>query len=459
MIKGETESNDSQVDKQDNRDKTLELTASGTELSADWKRAIALVWSGQAISLVTSGAAGWAVIWYLTVMTSSPMVLALASIAYFVPVALLGPLAGALVDRHNRKHIMIAADLGIAVVTVAMALVIIAGLINVPLMLVMLALRSVGTTFHQPAMQAAMPLMVPERHLVRIGSLDQGIMGLSNMAAPAIGVFFYETMGLQFAMFADAAGALVACVALVLTTIPDVHLTKARQTGILREMGDGLRAIRSCTGMGTFFVLVTLCVIAFMPMASFFPLMTYQHFGGDGYAAAIVEAVFSAGFVAGSGVLLVWGGGRRLVPLIVASVAACGAITAVCGLLPVDWYWGFVALSGLMAVTGAFFNSPLLTVIQKNIPPEQLGRVMAVFGALTSFAGPVGLVIGGPFAEAVGVPMLFIASGIGMVAVAVASLFFPQIHRLDKSSAAEKKLVRASTGAQDGSVGGDSITD
>jgi predicted MFS family arabinose efflux permease len=71
-------------------------------------------------------------------------------------------------------------------------------------------------------------------------------------------------------------------------------------------------------------------------------------------------------------------------------------------------------------------------VIQKNIAPEQLGRVMAVFGTLTSFASPIGLVIGGPVADATGVALLFMASGIGMLAITAAALFFPVIHNLDR---------------------------
>jgi DHA3 family macrolide efflux protein-like MFS transporter len=412
------------------------MTTVGTIVPEHWKRTIVLVWSGQALSFITSGAAGYALIWYLTVTTGSATILALGSIAYFIPVALLGPFAGTIIDRYNRKHIMMAADLGIAAITVLMALLIIAGLTSVPLVLGMLALRAVGTTFHGPAMQAAMPLLVPERHLVRIGSLDQALVGLTNIAAPALGIFLYELVGLQLALFADALGALVACGALMLVTIPDVHLSKEKRSGILHEMADGMRAIRDCTGMVTFFVLVTLCCIVFMPMAALFPLMTTLHFGGGGYDAAIVEASFSIGFLLGSIVLGIWGGGRRLVRLIMISVAACGIVTVACGLLPSDAYWWFVILSGLMAIAGAFFNSPLVAVIQKNIAPEQLGRVLAVFGTLTSFASPVGLLIGGPVADVIGIAPLFAISGAGMIAVILTALFFPRIHQLDRAKEA-----------------------
>jgi DHA3 family macrolide efflux protein-like MFS transporter len=389
------------------------------------------VWSGQAVSFVSSGAAGFAIIWYLSIATASATILALGTIAYFIPLIVLGPLAGAIVDRYNRKYIIIISDLCIAFITILVALMISAGLTSVPLILAMLLLRSVGATFHQPAMQATMPLLVPERHLVRIGSLDQGIIGLSNIVAPALGILLYTSMGLHSALFVDAAGALIACGILAFATIPNVHLAKSERTSLRREMADGMRAIKNCRGMGTFFALITVCCIAYMPMSAFFPLMTSLHFLRDGYSAAIVEAVWSVGFLLGSIVLGIWGGGRRLVPLIVISVGVCGALVVACGLLPPAAYWAFVVLTGLMAITGAFFNSPLIAVIQKNIEPAQLGRVMAVFGALTSLASPIGLVISGPVADVIGVAPLFVASGALMLLIALAALFFPVINNLD----------------------------
>jgi DHA3 family macrolide efflux protein-like MFS transporter len=296
----------------------------------------------------------------------------------------------------------------------------------------MIGVRSIGTTFHGPAMLAAMPLLVPNRHLVRISTLDQGLQGLSNIGAPALGILIYTTLGLPFALLLDALGALVACVALVFVRIPNVHLAKEERTGVLSEMRDGIAAIRERHGMTTFFLLVFICTTAFMPMAALFPLITTMHFGGDGYAASLVEAVWGVGFVAGSFILGIWGGGKRLIPLILVSVAGCGAVTLACGLLPSEGFPVFVALTGLMAMAGAFFNSPLLAVIQKNIEPKKLGRVMAVFGSLSGLAAPLGLVVAGPIAEFVGVPPIFVASGAGMILTVIAGCFFPSVFSLDK---------------------------
>jgi DHA3 family macrolide efflux protein-like MFS transporter len=408
-----------------------EFSAQGIPIPVRWKNIVIAVWTGQAISFITSGAAGYALIWYLTETTGSPLILALSTIMYFLPVGLLGPFAGTIVDRFNRKHIMIAADIGIAAMTIIMAFIIIAGFTSVPLILAMLAFRSTGTAFHQPAMQAVMPLLVPDRHLVRINSLDQAIMAISNIGAPALGILMYTTFGLQVALFADAAGALIACGILFAVSIPDVHLAKSDRTGVLHEMADGLRAIREVPGMILFFVFITIGCVAYMPVASLFPLMTYSHFGGGGYEAALVEAVFGVGFLIGSTILGIWGGGKRLYLLICVSMIATGVIFAICGLLPSNGFIWFVALSGLVAIVGAFFNGPMLVIIQRKIAPEKLGRVMALSGSVMSLSAPAGLIVAGPIAEVIGVPAWFVICGVSLFAISVIALIPKSVRSLD----------------------------
>lgn len=412
-----------------------EYSAQGVPIPLHWQRIVVAVWSGQAISLLTSGAAGYALIWYLTETTASPMILALSTLMYFLPMGLLGPFAGAIVDRFNRKHVMIVADLGIAAAAVVMAVVIIAGFTSVPLVLAMLLVRSIGTAFHSPAMMAVMPLLVPDRHLVRITSLDQGLAGITNIVAPALGIFFYTAFGLQIALFADAFGALIACGLLALVTIPDVHMASEDRTGILHEMVDGVNEVHEHRGLGLLFVFMALGIIAFMPMASLFPLMTYTHFGGDGYDAALVEAIWGIGFVVGSIVLGIWGGGKRLLMLIMVSILVQGALTFVLGLMPQDGFVLFAALCLPLAIAGAFFNGPINAIIARKIKPEKLGRVMALMGTVMSLSAPIGLMIAGPIAEFTGVPFWFLASGAGLVAIPIIAMLFPSIRALDREEA------------------------
>ena len=409
-----------------------ELSAQGVPIPGHWRRIIVAVWSGQAVSLLTSGAAGYALIWYLVESTESPFILSLGTIMFFIPMAVLSPLAGTIADRYNRKYIMIIADMFIALFAVIAALVIFLGFASVPLVLALLLLRSVGTAFHAPAMQAVMPLLVPDRHLVRITSLDQGLQGAANIVAPAIGIFFYAAFGMYVALLLDTIGALVACGLLAIVKIPKLHMKKEQRTGMINEFKDGLQAVREVRGMGLLFVLIGVGVMAFMPMASLFTLMTYRHFGGDGYQAALVEAVWGAGFLLGSLIIGVWGGGKRLIVVVMLSVLLQGAFTVVMGLLPGDAFAIFVMICIPQAISGAFFNGPINAIVQRRIAPEKLGRTMALMGTVMYVAGPLGLFLAGPVAELTGVPFWFVASGLALVVVALGGMLFPSVRQIDR---------------------------
>ncbi|MDR2714741.1 MAG: MFS transporter [Coriobacteriales bacterium] len=412
-------------------DQAPELSAMNTPVAKNWRSVVVWVWLGQAVSFVMSGAAGYALVWHLTITTESPLILMLGTAMFFLPMALLGPFAGTIADRYNRKTIMILSDLGIALAMFIMAFVVIAGMVSIPVVLGAIALRSIGTAFHQPAMLAVMPLLVPNRHLVRINTLDQGIQAAGNIIAPAIGIFFYVSIGLQAVLFIDVIGVLIACLILVIVTIPEYQMSKDQRSTVLGDMLDGFRAVRAVKGMTALFVLFFIGVAAFMPLASLYPLMTYDFFGGSGFDAALVEAIFGSGFLLGSIVLGIWGGGKRLMHVVVASMVLQGLTFAVIGFLTPTMFVLFVVLSGVSAIFGAFFNGPLNSIVQRCIPAEKLGRVMALMGVVTSVAAPFGLLIAGPIAEVVGMTPWFILGGVVLVAISALAVAMPSVRTLD----------------------------
>jgi DHA3 family macrolide efflux protein-like MFS transporter len=100
--------------------------------------------------------------WYITETTASPLFLALASIAALLPVGLLSPFGGVAADRFDRKKVMIVSDGAVGIISLALAVIVLIGQVNLPLLLFVLAARSAAQAFHAPAMTALMPLMVPE---------------------------------------------------------------------------------------------------------------------------------------------------------------------------------------------------------------------------------------------------------------------------------------------------------
>ncbi|MEG1751200.1 MAG: MFS transporter [Raoultibacter sp.] len=415
-------------------DASAQSSAAGHALPPNWKSIIAFIWAGQAASILTSYAAGYAAIWYLTETTGSALILAIASIMAFLPQGLLSPFGGVIADKFNRKHVMIVSDMGVGLVSLALGIIILMGQASVALIMIMIAARSVGQAFHTPAMTAAMPLLVPEKHLVRINSLDQALMSIAAIGGPALGIFLYTTFGFQTVLFLDFGGAIIACLGLAAATIPLVHDATMDNQHVFTNMHDGWLVIKHDRGM---LWLLSFCIIGLMvfaPLSALFPLMTFDHFAGDGYMASITEAAFGVGMLLGSAIIMIWGGGKRLALLVLLSALGCGITILACGLLPSDMFPAFVVLSFIMAIAGAFFNGPLMALLQKRTPAEKMGRVLGIFTAAMGLATPLGLAISGLCAEYTGVALWFVIGGTIMTVISLVPYFIPSVRNLDKSS-------------------------
>ncbi|MEG0505530.1 MAG: MFS transporter, partial [Raoultibacter sp.] len=388
------------------------LSAAGRPLPKRWLIIIATIWAGQAVSMVTSYAAGYAAVWYITETTGSAIMLAAATICAYLPQGLLSPFGGVIADKYNRKIVMIIADMSVGIISLILGIFILMGQASFALIIVMIIVRSIGQAFHGPAMMAAMPLLVPEKHLLRINTLDQLLMSMASIGAPAFGIFLYTVIGFYSVMFLDFVGACFAVLGLMLAKIPTVHDETTDNQHVLANLKDGWKALSVNRGLMILIVGITLGMMVFGPLGAMFPLMTYDHFGGDGYMASITEAAFGVGMLIGSVILMSWGGGKRLARLIAIAAVIVGGATMACGFLSPTMFGGFVVLCAIMAIACAWFNGPLITLVQKNVPEEKMGRALGLTTAAIGLASPIGVAIGGVTAEAIGIAPFFVVDGI-----------------------------------------------
>jgi MFS transporter, DHA3 family, macrolide efflux protein len=122
-----------------------------------------------------------------TVETGSALALTIASIVGLLPQALIGMIAGVWIDRYPRKRIIMLADGLTAVASLVLALCFVSGYASLTVVYVALFVRALGDTFHKPAMQAAMPLIVPSEELTRVGGLMQLVNSAGTMLGPMLG--------------------------------------------------------------------------------------------------------------------------------------------------------------------------------------------------------------------------------------------------------------------------------
>lgn len=399
----------------------------------NWKRSFFTIWAGQAVSLITSAVLQMAIIWYLTDKTGSALVLSMATMVGFLPQAVLGTMIGVLVDRWSRKIVMIGADLIIAAAGAALAIVAIMTELPVWVVMMVLFIRSVGTAFHSPALNAVTPLLVPEDQLTRCAGYSQSVQSVSYILSPAIAAFLYAAWDLNAVIALDVLGALVACATVVAVAIPKQNAdTNIAQGSIIQEAKAGYKIIGQNKGLFALLWIGAVYCFVYMPINALFPLMSMSYFGGTTTHASIVEIAFAIGMLAGGLLLSTWGGFKKRAISIIASLCAMGGALVVSGLLPTHGFLIFVFCSAVMGLSAPFYNGVQTALLQEKIQAEFLGRAFGLLGSIMSLAMPLGLIVSGVFADQIGINHWFTLSGAFILALALLSAMLPHLKELDR---------------------------
>jgi DHA3 family macrolide efflux protein-like MFS transporter len=387
--------------------------------NASWKRAFATIYAGQAFSILGSAAVQFAIVWWLTVQTGSAITLTVASLMACLPTMLLAPLAGVMVDRLPRRAVMMAADAVVALSSVALgAAFIVLGTPPIWMIYAVLGVRAAGGAFHQPAMQAAVPMLVPVDKLTQAGSWSTLVASLSTMLGPALGAALMNAMPIATVMLVDILGAAFAIGSLAFVPIPDPPPIDAHLT-FVSDIKGGLATLRANKPLLYALGFAAGANILFAPIGTLLPLMVSGHFGGGAAQASLVELAFSAGSLIFSAILGVWGGMRRRFLMLALSLGALGAATCAGGLLPATAFPVFAVGVFMFGAMNPFINVPLVAYAQETLPQAQMGKVFALISALMNLAMPIGLIFAGPLSERLGVRAWYIGAGAAVLALAV----------------------------------------
>ena len=386
------------------------------------------------MSLLSSSAVNFAIIIWLSLETGSAEVLALAAIAAFLPQTIIGPFAGVFIDRWDRKRTMMLADGFIAACTGVMSVLFYFGHTELIFVYTLLGLRSAGSAFHMPAMQASVPLLAPESELLRIGGINQVIQSVSNIAGPALGAMAIGLMDIGYVLLLDIGGALLAITSLLLVHIPNPEKDQTEQTGgirqVLRDLSLGVGAVTSNRGISWLFGLSILATFCIMPVAVMFPLLTLQHFGGGKFEMSLVEAVWGVGMLVGGGLLGIFKPTLNKITIINSMHILLGISLAVSGLLPTTGFVLFVALTVLGGIAGSIYNASFTTVLQERINPAMLGRVFSMYFSIALLPSMIGLLSTGFLADSIGISVTFVILGSMICLIGIVSFFIPVLMRL-----------------------------
>lgn len=421
--------------------------------------AFIVIWLGQLISVLTSAMSNFGLTLWMYQQTESATAMGLMTVFFITPFLLISPIAGVMVDRYNRKLMMMLSDLTAIVATAAILILNATGRLEFWHLYGASILYGIGNTFQWPAYSAAISTMVPKEQLGRAN----GLMGLMEagpgVIAPLLAGALLPVLGLTGLLALDVATFFFAIGALLVVHVPQPKQTeegKAAQGSMWKEAAFGFRYIfarPSLLGLQLIFFFGNLfSSIAFTVYAPMVLARTDQNtmiFGTVQTAGAI-------GAIAGGIVMSAWGGFRKRVHGVLAGWIYSGIIgTMLLGLkygMPV-WIAGSV-LGGLSI---PLINASNQAIWQSKVAPDLQGRVFSARRLIAWFTNPISPIIGGVLADYVlepamrspsamtgsfgwlvgtgpgaGMGLLFVFCGLGIVLVGIIGYFIPAIRHAEE---------------------------
>jgi MFS family permease len=381
-------------------------------------RAFTLVCAGQTFSLLGTGMTGFALVIWAYLQTGQVTTLALAAFARFAPTVILSPLAGALVDRWNRKLTMMLSDLAAGVATIVILLLYLPGALQVWHWYVAGAFQGAFDAFQWPAYSAAISTMIPKSKYGRASGMLSVAQSISGVFAPVFAAallgIFQVGAGLPVILGIDIVTFVIAISILLAVHIPQPAASetgkKARGT-LLSESAYGFRYIaarRPLLGLQLVFFLINfLFPLGFTVLAP----MILSRTGNAYVILGIVNSAAAVGGVAGGLALSLWGGPKRRVHGVLGGMALAGVLGSF-----------LMGLGREVAVwsTAAFCSSFLLPIIngsnqaiwQAKVAPDVQGKVFAARRLIAQVTAPAAIVIAGPLADGVFEPAMMPGGGL-----------------------------------------------
>jgi MFS transporter, DHA3 family, macrolide efflux protein len=420
--------------------------------ASSWKRPFFTIWSGQAASLLGSSLVQFALIWWLTQRTGSATVLATASLVGLLPGVFLGPFAGALVDRWNRRTVMIVADGVVALASAYLAVLYWVGAMQVWHIYVIMFIRALGGSFHWPAMQASTSLMVPEKQLSRVAGLNQTLQGAMGIVSPPLGALLLGILPLHGIMAIDVTTAALAIGLLGLVHIPQprrstpVSTAAHAKPSLWADVAAGMRYVWGWPGLFAVLLMATILNLLINPAMALLPLLVTKHFHGQALQLSWMESGMGLGVVAGGLLLSIWGGFRQRVMTSMLGLCVMGLGVTAIGTASATAFWPAVGAMVAFGLALPICNGPLFAVVQAKVAPDMQGRVFTLMGSASAAMSPLGMIIAGPLADQWGVQIWFVLSGIACLFMAAAGLIMPVIRHLEDRPNAQVAIEQASLG-------------
>jgi DHA3 family macrolide efflux protein-like MFS transporter len=368
----------------------------------------ALIWGGQVISMMGSNMTRFALMIWVWQETNSAIAMTLIGVSAGIPTLLANFIAGPLVDRWDRKRLMMVGDVTAGITTVALFLLYSTNNLAVWHLYVATAIASVAGSFQHLAYSTSITMLLPKEHYARASGLNSLAEYGSKIAAPLLAGLLISPIGLNGIMLLDIATFVVAVGALLLVHVPNPkpHASDTeRKEPFLKQTSYGFRYIFARPSLRGFVVIT----FAFSLAESLgYPLiapMILARTGGDEAILGTVQAFLGIGGVIGALLVSIWGGPKRRIHAVLIGLTLTGLFgDALMGIGQTLVVWIVAAL--FLEIFIPMTIGAHVSIWQSKVAPHEQGRVFAARSLMNSISEPVSMLLAGLAADKILEPAL-----------------------------------------------------
>ncbi len=381
-------------------------------------RTFLIIWGGQLVSLLGTGMTRFALLIWAWQQTGEATTLALLGFFSYGPYVLISPLAGVVVDRLDRRLVMLFADLCAGLMTIGLLLLFTAGDLRIWHLFLAQSLTSVFEAFQIPAYSAATTMLVPREQYARISGMYSLAQSASTVLAPIFAGALLVLIDINGVMLVDVATFLIAIIALQLVRIPPPPVTaddSETQGSKLKELSFGCQYIFARRGLlGLLLTFAGMNLFAALTYYSILPAMILARTANDQLALATVQGALGVGGMAGGLLISIWGGSKKRIHVCLMGAALSflvGDLLMAVGRIVSVW----MVAAFLAAVFIPFITSAERAIWQSKVAPGVQGRVFSTKGMFQQATLPIGYLLAGLLADRVFEPAMAVGGSLSDV--------------------------------------------
>lgn len=375
-----------------------------------------LLWLGQMVSATGNSIQYIALMWWIMEKfspTQSGIVMGWMFASNMIPVALIGPFAGVLVDRISRKAIVVLSDAFRGGLVLWMAYLAYTNQLTTWWIYVIAALMGVGAAFFRPSLQATIPNIVPDKHLTRANSLFQTGMQFTQIIGPAIGGILVGFFGAFFVFAVNGVSFLVSALTELFINFRQNFRKSEKIKSFFGDFKEGLKFTYTKKMIFWTMIIVSLLNFAFAPIDILIAKQVKTIYGLGALELGYVVSAFAVGMIIGAGLLSVLPELKKKHNVIILNMFAAGAFFSVMGFAPS--LITFLILSLLIGINISVSNVLFMVVLQRIVPDEKRGRVFSVLTTSGTVLQPVSLALIGGISAILTNNVIFLTLGITVV--------------------------------------------